>query len=116
MKIFMHSRSVTDKYYLFKRLLIMKLTVFFIMVLNLSAFANVYSQTKISVNFRDTDLGNVLASIENKSSYRFVYSNNKIRTDKKVTIKADNQEVSNVLNQMLSELGLDYREFDNHLV
>lgn len=116
MKIFMHSRSVTDKYYLFKRLLIMKLTVFFIMVLNLSAFANVYSQTKISVNFRDTDLGNVLASIENNSSYRFVYSNNKIRTDKKVTIKADNQEVANVLDQMLSELGLDYKEFDNHLV
>ena len=116
MKIIMHSRSVSDKFYLFKRLLIMKLTLFFILIFNIGAFANVFSQTTVSLNFKEADLEKVLLTIETNSSYRFVYSNNKILTGKKITIKADNENVTDVLNKILSNSGLFYIERENHLV
>ena len=112
----MHSLSVTDKYYLFKRLLIMKLTLFFTLILNLSAFASVYSQTKISLNFKDAELKTVLATIERNSSYRFVYSNRTTPSDKKVTINTSNEDVTNVLNKIFGQLNLSYQELDNNLV
>ena len=112
----MHSRSVSEKFYLFKRLLIMKLTLFFILIFNIGAFANVFSQTKISFNLKDADLSKVIETIENKSSYRFVYSNTKTLTDKKITLKADNQNLAEVLNKVFGEMGLVYKEIDNNLV
>ena len=117
MKIFMHSWSVSDKYYLFKRLLIMKLTLFLILVFNLGAFADVYSQTKISVNFKEADLKRALSIIERNSSYRFVYSDRIASTDKKITINANNENVTDVLDKILGDLGLVYKELnDNHLI
>ncbi|WP_157799170.1 SusC/RagA family TonB-linked outer membrane protein [Mucilaginibacter auburnensis] len=94
----------------------MKLTVILVMVLNLSAFANVFSQTKISVDLKDTDLSTLINTIERNTSYRFVFSNRKTPTDKKVTVKADNQDVTAVLGKVLADLNLDFRELDNHLV
>lgn len=116
MKIFMHSRSVSEKFYLFKRLLIMKLTLFFVLIFNIGAFANVFSQTKISFNLKDADLSKVIETIENKSSYRFVYSNTKTLTDKKITLKADNENLTDVLSKVFTEFGLVYKEIDNQLV
>ena len=115
MKIFMHSWSVSDKIYL-KRLLIMKLTLFLILIFNIGAFANVFSQTKISINLKDADLEKLREAIELKSDYRLVYSNSKSLTNKKITIKFDNANVTDVLNAALGEFGLVYKELDNHLI
>src|SRR6187402_2013188 len=115
MKIFMHSPGVLDKYYLFKRLLIMKLTLFFILVVNLASFANGYSQTKISLNFKDADLSKVLSTIEHRSSYHFAYSNGNMPTDK-VTINVTDENVIDVLDKILGTLNLGYKELPNHLL
>jgi TonB-linked SusC/RagA family outer membrane protein len=112
----MHSWSVSDKFYLFKRLLIMKLTLFLILVFNIGAFADVYSQTKISLNFKEADLTRVLSTIERNSSYHFVYSNQKMPTDQKVTINVKNGNVTDVLDKILGEAGLVYKEMEDHLV
>nr|WP_294795346.1 SusC/RagA family TonB-linked outer membrane protein [uncultured Mucilaginibacter sp.] len=94
----------------------MKLTLFFILIFNIGAFANVFSQTTISLNLKDADLDKVIETIQNKSSYRFVYSNSKTLTDKKISIKADNANLTDVLNKVFSEMGLVYKEIDNQLV
>jgi type II secretory pathway component GspD/PulD (secretin) len=94
----------------------MKLTLFFILIFNIGAFANVFSQTTVSLNFKEADLEKVLLTIENNSSYRFVYSNNKILTGKKITVKADNKNVTDVLDEILRNSGLFYIERENHLV
>jgi TonB-linked SusC/RagA family outer membrane protein len=116
MKKFMHLYSVSDKYYLFKRLLIMKLTLLFLLIFNICAFADVYSQTKISLNVKDADLKQVLQTIERNSSYRFVYSERKTPTDKKVTINATNKNVTEVLDEILGNLNLIYKDQGNNLL
>jgi TonB-linked SusC/RagA family outer membrane protein len=116
MKKFMHLYSVSDKYYLFKRLLIMKLTLFLILIFNIGAFADVYSQTKVSLNFKDADLKQVLRTIERSSSYRFVYSERNTPTNKKITISATNENVTDVLDKILGDLNLVYRDQGNNLL
>ena len=116
MKKFMHLYSVSDKYYLFKRLLIMKLTLFLILIFNIGAFADVYSQTKVSLNFKDADLKQVLRTIERNSSYRFVYSERSTPTNKKITINATNETVTDVLDKILGDLNLVYKDQGNNLL
>ncbi len=112
----MHPSRVLDKYYLFKRLLIMKLTLFLVLAVNLASFANGYSQTKVSLNFKDADLRNVLSTIERNSSYRFTYSERKTPADKKVTIIAENESVTTVLDKIFSQLGFVYKELPNNQI
>jgi hypothetical protein len=116
MKILIHPYRVSDKYYLFKCLLIMKLTLFFILIFNIGAFADVYSQTKISLNYKDADLTKVLSEIEHNSSYHFTYSNSNIAVNKKVTIVANDANVIDVLNKIFGDLNLSYVETGNHLI
>ncbi len=116
MKNFMHPNRVSDKYYLFKRLLIMKLTLFLILIFNIGAFADVYSQTKISLSFKDADLKQVLRTIERKSNYRFVYSERNTPTNKKITISATNESVTDVLDKILGDVNLVYKDQGNNLL
>src|SRR5690606_15701137 len=83
---------------------------------NLGAFADAYSQLRISLNFKDAKFKKVISEIERNSSYRFVYSERKIPTDKKITINADNENVTDVLDKVLGDMGLEYKELNNHLV
>ncbi|WP_428329775.1 SusC/RagA family TonB-linked outer membrane protein [Mucilaginibacter sp.] len=116
MKIFKHPfLGVREKYWLLKSLLVMKLTFILILFFNLQATATVYSQTKVTLNFKSADFKRVLSAIERQSSYHFVYSE-RIPNGKKISINADNEEVTAVLDQMLSNSGLKYSELQNHLV
>ncbi|MFD0751825.1 SusC/RagA family TonB-linked outer membrane protein [Mucilaginibacter calamicampi] len=94
----------------------MKLTLFFILIFNIGAFANVFSQTTISLNLKDADLEKAIQTIESKSSFRFVYSTTKKLTDKKISLRADNENLTDVLNKVFGEFGLAYKEVDTHLV
>lgn len=116
MKFFKHPLGVRDKYWLFKSLLIMKLTFALILFFNLQAIANVYSQTKVTLNLKSVDFKRVLAIIEHQSSYHFVYSERKIPADKKVSLNVSDEEVTDVLNKILANSGFTYSELQDHLV
>ncbi|MEO8886143.1 MAG: SusC/RagA family TonB-linked outer membrane protein, partial [Mucilaginibacter sp.] len=94
----------------------MKLTLFFILIFNIGAFADVYSQTKISLDFKNTNLSKVLSTIEHESSYHFAYSNGNTPADKKVSIFADNESITDVLDKILDGLNLGYKVMDNNLI
>ncbi|MGZ3833464.1 MAG: SusC/RagA family TonB-linked outer membrane protein [Mucilaginibacter sp.] len=94
----------------------MKLTSILILFLNLQAIANVYSQTTVTLNLKSADFKKVLSTIERQSSYHFVYSERKIPGNKKISISAENEEVTAVLDQILANSGFTYSELQNHLV
>src|ERR1700744_2551811 len=116
MKFIKHPMGVGTKYWLLKSLLIMKLTFTLILFLNLQAIASVYSQTKVTLSLKSVDFKNALSAIERQSSYRFVYSERKIPSEKKISINANNEEVTTVLNEILHNSGFTYSELQNHLI
>jgi TonB-linked SusC/RagA family outer membrane protein len=99
-----------------KTLLIMKLTTVLILITALQVSAKTYSQERVSVDFNHTNLSKALKMVERKSSYRFVFSNDVLSDKVKVTIKAKDISVTDLLKQMLANTDLVYSVMENNLV
>ncbi len=69
----------------------------------------------ISVNAQNVVLGEVLKSISSQSDYKFVYNNNVIDVDKKVTAKVSDTDIESVLNAILQGTNITYTIIDKQI-
>ncbi len=115
MKYFRHLQGVKNRYRLIKSILIMKLTFIFLAIFNLQALANVYSQQKVSINLKSADFKKVITAIQKQTNYHFVFSERKIPA-KNVSINVQNENVTNVLDQLLANTDFTYTQLDNNLI
>src|SRR4030095_15654611 len=99
-----------------KFLRIMKLTAAILLIACLKVSAGVYSQTRITLNMQSTDVKKVLATIEKKSSYRFLYSQSLLEPSQKVSVNAVNEEVLEVVNRIFENTNIGYEVLENNLV
>lgn len=90
---------------------IMKLTTGALLFCSCLAFAgNVHSQnSKVSINRNQVQLKEVLDDIESQTEYLFV-SNRDIDLSTRVSVRAKNEPVSKVLNELLKDTGLTYAQ------
>lgn len=88
---------------------IMKLTTSFLLLCSCFAFANhANSQNaKVNLNKHDAQLEELLDDIENQTEYLFL-SNRNIDLSQKVTIRAKNKSVQEVLETILKNTGLTF--------
>lgn len=96
--------------------LIMKLTFAIILIGCLHVSANVHSQSKVTLNIQSSDIKKVLAAIEKKTSFRFLYSSGLLASHPKVTITAKDEDVLSVVNRLLVNTLLSYEVLNNNLV
>ncbi|WP_290789968.1 TonB-dependent receptor [Flavihumibacter sp. UBA7668] len=94
----------------------MKLTIALVLVTCLQVTAKTYSQERISVRFSETRLKKALKEIEQQSSYRFVYSSDRIPGNATVTYQGQNVQVVDVLSSILSATELRYKVLANRIV
>lgn len=99
-----------------KVILLMKLSIALILITTLQVSANVFSQNRITLKLQSAELKIALKQIEKKSSYRFLYNDDVITSNRKVNIDANNTLVTEVLDKMFSEGELGYRVLNNNLV
>lgn len=99
-----------------KAIFLMKLAFLLTLVTCMQVSASVYSQKTFSLNLEDVKLAKLLKIIEKQSDYRFVYSNDVIPADTKVSIAVTDKTVEQVLALALSESGLTFRVMSNKLV
>ena len=97
-------------------LLYMKLTFVFILITSLQLSAKTYSQQRITLRLQSTELKNALKQIEKKSSFRFLYNDDVLTSNQKVSINANNTLVTEVLDNVFNATTLAYRILDNNLV
>jgi len=77
---------------------------------------NTHSQNaRVSINKKNVQLETVLNEIEHQTDYLFIY-NNQVNVNKKVSLKAKNQPVSKVLEELLADSGITYSVEGNHIV
>ena len=95
----------------------MRITTFLLLVCAFCAFAeNTHSQNaRVSINKKNVQLETVLNEIEHQTDYLFIY-NNQVNVNKKVSLKAKNQPVSKVLEELLADSGITYSVEGNHIV
>ncbi|HOU97112.1 MAG TPA: STN domain-containing protein, partial [Bacteroidales bacterium] len=92
-----------------KTLIIMRNAILLLLIGILQTYAvESFSQkTRLSLNFKDTELIKVLDSIEAASEYYFLYNEKLLDTDRKVNISADNQPIEKILDNLFE--GTDVR-------
>jgi len=99
-----------------KLLRIMKLTVALIIFACLQVSAKTYSQDRITLNLQSTEIKKVLAAIEKKSNYRFLYNDALLAGKPKVDVNVTNEEITNVLDDLFVNSGIGYKVLEHNLV
>jgi len=116
MIFFQHRNGVKENYWLIKILITMKLTLILVICLSVQTMANVYSQTKISLRLQGVGLKKALSAIEEKSDFYFVYSEQKVISQLKVSVNSTNEPVLDVLKKMLDQTGYTFEPMANNLI
>ncbi|KYP16607.1 TonB-dependent receptor [Flavihumibacter sp. CACIAM 22H1] len=99
-----------------KTLLLMKCMIALLLATCLQVSARSYSQERLSVSFKNERLESVLREIEAKSSYRFIYSTDKIRTNTPVTFSANELSVEEIVKAILNATDLSWKILPNKTV
>lgn len=94
----------------------MKLAFTVILLTCMQVSANVFSQQRFTLNLEEIKLARLLKLIEKESDYRFVYSNDLIAADEKVTVNVNNKPLETVLQQALNHTGLTFKVMAGNLV
>ena len=98
-------------------LIIMKLTVILICLFSLSVQATGYSQSaKVSLNLKDVSLKEVFKLIEKQTQCRFFYNNQFVDLETKVSFKANDIPIDDVLTAVLKDANVTFKTLANNLV
>jgi TonB-linked SusC/RagA family outer membrane protein len=104
---FSRDHSLYNLRCLTKTLLIMKLTVFLLLIGCFYASANGFGQT-LTLRFKNAPLKQVFRAIEKQSGYSFVYGKEQVANSEPINLSVDNQELKNVLDLVFKDQALTY--------
>ena len=96
-----------------KMLLMAKFTALFMLIALLQVSARSYSQSgTLDLKMENVTIRDVFKQIENSSKYRFFYDNDQVDLTKKVNVNTENEELSEILNQLFADTDLTYEMMD----
>jgi len=106
-----------DNSALTKRILLtLKLTGMIVMIMCMQVSAGSFAQQKINISANQTSIKNLLKMIEKQTEYRFVYSNNTLANDRKITVNIREASLDEAMKTVLKETGLIYMLKESNLV
>ena len=95
-----------------------KLATIFLLIFVVGASAtDSYSQSlKLTLNMRNARLSEVFARIESQSEYSFLYSPDELDLSRKVSVRASEASISDVLSTVLNGHDIAYRIDNRHII
>lgn len=100
-----------------KILLRMKLLAFFVLITMVTTAASTYSQqTKFKLRLNGVTVREVFREIEENSEFILLYNEKQLDANRKVTVKADNESVESILNQVFEGTSNSYKIYDRQIV
>ena len=112
-------RAWYDYYYALKKTFrIMRIAILFLLIGILQSYANnVYSQkTKLSLNYENTRLVDVLNDIEDNSEFFFLYNEKLVDPERKVSISVKDKKIDEILNVLFFNTDVKYSIVDRKIV
>lgn len=98
-----------------KPLLIMKLTLFLAVFCTIQATAGLNAQS-VTLNANNTEISQVLNSIEKQGYYRFLFNSRLKDLKQKVSVTFTNADIKEVLHFLFNGTTLTWLQLDNNLV
>ncbi|WP_276503609.1 TonB-dependent receptor [Terrimonas pollutisoli] len=99
-----------------KCLLMMKFTILLVVVFSFQSFGNGYGQDNISLNLEKVTFKKVFKAIEQQGVFRFVYKDEILPRDQRISIAIENASLEDVLNRILRNTELSFRRLSGSLV
>lgn len=100
-----------------KAINIMRISLLLLFLGIFSISATTYSQeARVSIELKNATINEVLSAIKNQTSYSFWYDVTEVDTNRKVSIKAQQETVEQVLATIFKGQGLEFRVVDKHIV
>jgi len=100
-----------------KILLVMRLTLFLMVMSVLSAFSSSYAQkTKLNLKVQNSQVKEVLNEIENQSEFFFMYDNNQVDVERKVSLKMESMTIDQVLEKLFKGTETNYRVVNRQIL
>ncbi len=85
-----------------------KLSVLFL-IISLTTFANSYSQSAtLNLYMRNATIEDVINNIEEQSEFRFLYNKNVVNVEKKVSISAKEEPLTDILEAIFEDTDISY--------
>jgi len=101
-----------------KTFLIMRVSLFLILLSTLQVIAGAsYSQsTRLSLNMKNSTVKDVLGQIEEKSEFYFLYNNQLIDVERKVSLEVQNEKIDAILSKLFSDGSVNVLIRDRHII
>ncbi|MGB4774350.1 MAG: TonB-dependent receptor, partial [Daejeonella sp.] len=98
----------------------MKKIVVFLVGL-LCPFSIIYAQQDLldrqaSVNYNQVKLEDVLIDLQKRYDLKFTYANDQLFLERKVSLFAENQTISEILNKLFTPLQIEYHLINNNII
>lgn len=74
------------------------------------------AQKRINLDFSSAPLAKVMKEIKKQTQYKFFYVNSEINTDQKISVKVTNETMVNVLNQLFSNIDIQYTIHEKQII
>lgn len=116
MKISGHSAPTGGVRLCIKYLLMTKIALLLLFAATFQSAARGYGQGNISLNLDKVELKQALKAIELQGFYRFVYKDQILPRNQKVSIQVQDAPLSEVLSNLLRNTALTYRQLNDQLV
>jgi len=97
------------------RLRKMKLT-FLLTFFVLASYGKSFSQVLLTLNFNKANIHDVLASIEKKTDYVFLYKDDIFYDSKEISVHCQNAEFEMVLQSICTQINIDYEVRDRQII
>jgi TonB-linked SusC/RagA family outer membrane protein len=94
----------------------MRKLIFFLLLAGLSSPVSGFSQSRVSLQVSNLTVRETLKQIEEKTDYRFFYSNDLVFLDKKVTLNVNNVTIDEALTRLFQGSEVSYRIEENNMV
>jgi TonB-linked SusC/RagA family outer membrane protein len=94
----------------------MKLSLIIILVFTTQAYSTGFAQGKISLSLKNVEMKKAISAIQRVSFYRFLYNDDILPKDKKVTIDARDATIQQVLNEIFIATPLTYKIMNGKLI
>jgi len=95
----------------------MKITLLLLLItiFQLSA-KNTYSQNTLSLSLRNVTIEQAMDRIEQETEYSFLVLEKTLETNKRISVKVDNQSIESILSDLFKDTNIRYRIMDKQIV
>ncbi len=114
-KILFGRRPVSIRFY-YKTLLMTKFFILFMFVTSVQGMAKGFGQNTVTLKLHDVKVARVIEAIQDQGVYRFVYKDQILPRDSRVSVNVADASIKEVLDELFRNTALSFKFLSEHLI